>query len=194
MHRASRDDSLHSNKSLTLYRNYQRTVLDTGVALLLTTSNHHYQFITAPAATPAPGILTDGLAYSQTEGCVHLAKSDEATRIQLNLTTAAEKGLVAPFRLAAGFRAYFLHLGSDGANVPDFVSVECTFGWTLHGGGSSRAAKTVVLAPVTKFPSKGKMVIYDTHILDDVIEATTCDFTIENKAADVFLAEIEVYE
>ena len=27
IHRASRDDSLHSNKSLTLYRNYQRTVL-----------------------------------------------------------------------------------------------------------------------------------------------------------------------
>ena len=213
----------HSNISLTLYRNYQRTVLQPGVALLLATANHEYEFLTAPTARldtssgrvgevgdggvslaewlPAPGILTDGSAYSQTEGCVRFAKSDHASRIRLNLTTASEDGLDAPFRLAAGFRAYFLHLdgASDGAKVPDAVSVACTFGWS----GSSNAAapmlsrswsRTVLLTPVTKYPSKGKMVIYDAHLLDEVLEATTCEFTIEHSKADVLLAEIEVYE
>ena len=46
-HRASRSDALHSG-SLTLYRNYQRTVLEPGVALLLVTAGHGYRLLTPP--------------------------------------------------------------------------------------------------------------------------------------------------
>ena len=204
-----------------------------GVALLLATANHDYQFLAGQLATnghgggrgggrsvaaganqllaPAPGILTDGLAYSQIEGCVRFAKSVEATRIRVNLTTSVERGLVAPFRLASGFRAYFLNLDSDAAKMPDAVSVECTYGWTLPAGNVAHERRdsvtnvllpaardsnrtVVVLAPATKYPSKGKMVIYDAHILDGMMEATTCEFKIEHPAANILIAEIEVYE
>jgi hypothetical protein len=59
-HRASSSDSLHSNGSLTLYRNYQRTVLSRGVALLLTTAAHEYRLSPPPDFAPNPHALTDG--------------------------------------------------------------------------------------------------------------------------------------
>ena len=65
MRRSSRDDSIHSNGSLTLYRNYQRTVLRAGAPLLLVTGGHDYAFLTPPAAgstLPPNGALTDGHA------------------------------------------------------------------------------------------------------------------------------------
>merc|ERR1712037_653982 len=113
---------------------------------------------------------------------------------------SAEQGLRAPFRLASGFRAYFLNLESQGAAMPDSVVVECSFGWSSSTarstvrGPTHHANRTIILMPVTKYPSNGKMVIYDAHILDDVIEATSCEFKIEHRAADVLIAEIEVYE
>jgi hypothetical protein len=86
------------------------------------------------------------------------------------------------------------------------VTVVCTFGWShpatvnhadhaAHTNNHIAAnARTITLAPVTKYPSKGKMVIYDTHLLDEAIEATFCEFKIEHRTADILLAEIEVYE
>jgi hypothetical protein len=41
-HRASTSGALHSNGSLTLYRNYQRAVLAPGVPLLLASAGHEY--------------------------------------------------------------------------------------------------------------------------------------------------------
>ena len=190
MHRASRDDSLHSNKSLTLFRNYQRTVLAQGVALLLATPGHAYQLLTRPAAPTRPGVLTDGLAFSKPDGCVRFARSPQASVVSLNLTTAAEARLIAPFRLASGFRAYFLALERVGATIPSAVSVRCF----LRPHLDSAAADAVVLRAVTQYPSDGKMVIFDAHLPNHDIEANVCEFQIEHSAGDVLLAEVEVYE
>jgi len=192
MQRASRDDSLHSNKSLTLYRNYQRTVLSPGVALLLVTAGHGVDFITRPSGPAPPGLLTDGHAWSQTESCVRFKGGASPTQISLNLTSAAEAGLVAPFRLVSGWRAYFLNaVGS--APLPTTVTVQCRL------KGRAAPSQVVALKPVTEFASEGKMVIYETHLLDEALEATTCEFAVTHSsywdgAADVLLAELEAYE
>ena len=41
---------------------------------------------------------------------------------------------------------------------------------------------------------KLQMVIWDAHLIDDVIEATTCEFAVSHPNADVLIAEIEAYE
>ena len=88
-HRASLSTSLlHSNGSLTLYRNYQRTVLKPGVALLLATAGHDYQFGTAPEYEE-PGMLTDGRAVAG--GCASWAAGAPTISISLNLTVVGAR-------------------------------------------------------------------------------------------------------
>ena len=74
MHRASRDNRLHSNGSLTLYRNYQRTILAPGVALILVTAGHSYHLFTAPSPQTWHGIsAAAGAAGAETNATAAVA-------------------------------------------------------------------------------------------------------------------------
>ena len=157
--------------------------------LLLVTAGHDYRLITPPQAQPASGVLTDGHAYSQPQGCIGWGptRKDAAStiRVSLNLTVAAEASLATPFRLVSSFRAYFLTLDAASAAQPAAVSATCARG--------TAKAKPVSLRPVTRFPADGQMVIWDAT-LDAAEVATTCEFAIERAdGRGVLLAEIEAY-
>jgi hypothetical protein len=212
-HRASLSPPLlHSNDSLSLYRNYVRAVLHPGVPLLLLTAGHDYQLLTPPDAGAADEkagrrALTDGHAFSQTAGCVgwaskqHQGAAGPIVRISLNLTVAAEAQVAQPFRLVSAFRAYFLSLDAAAAQ-PSSVSVSCSLTSTpsasspspVAAPASSRAAEgPFSLAPVTNHPASGKMVVWDV-VLPMAVEASTCLLAIErDDALPVLLAEIEAY-
>lgn len=168
-HRASRSTAIHSNGSLTLYRNYQRTVLQPGVALLLATASHAYTIKgdqPMPGQTDTGGLLTDGAAYSQAKGCVGWRPTGQPISIALNLTTPAELNKQT-FRMVSSFRAYFLRLDSMRAHQPESVTVSCKLG-----------GDEVKLAPVTKFVADGQMVVWDAST--EAIEAQLCEFTISH--------------
>lgn len=127
--------------------------------------------------------------------------SSSRVRVSLNLTVTAEAYLSQTFRLVSAFRAYFLSL--DGAAVqPPSVNVSCSLPYTRGSAvtttpatvtATATASPSYSLAPVTRYPASGKMVIWDV-ILPEAAVASTCEFSIErDDNSPVLLAEIEAY-
>ena len=197
-HRASASSALHSNGSLSLYRNYQRTVMAPGVPLLLASAGHPYAIQPPPEhRSDFSGTrLTDGRAYSSADDCVGWAAGTQTIAVTLNLTTTAEHvpassthhyaASVHPFRVVSSLRAYFLYLKS--VSMPSSVSASCSL------DGLSDWSTPAALTPATAHPSEGQMIVWDT-VLPDPVVASVCVLKIERAGSSVvLLAEVEAYE